>query len=105
MDYLYGIKAPTLELSRAEIFSLTHLEFKLHDSSVRAGDYYLHESETFKEIIIQLNYDEMNEEWFEEDFKEYPFIVYWSFSSAESAAAITEVLLTSKMISFLRKKY
>jgi hypothetical protein len=104
MEYLYGINAPTLEVSHAEIVSLTHLEFKLHESSFRAGDYYLHKGDKFKEVIIQKNFDEMNDEWFEDEFKEYPFIIYWNFSSPESAVTITQILRASKIIAFLKKK-
>lgn len=72
---LFGIRAPSLEEARAGIEESLGITLTEHDSSYRAGTYYLHRS-LHESMILQRNFDPLECEWFESQFTDYPVVLY-----------------------------
>jgi len=78
---LYGIKSSNLDEAVKIIEEKLNITFSIHESSYRCGEYYLYKIENEEEIIIQKNYDTHMHEWSEEDFPDYPYLLYISIKS------------------------
>ncbi|MCY2927107.1 MAG: hypothetical protein NT031_17075 [Planctomycetota bacterium] len=71
---LYGFANSTMADVKVAVERIANTDLVMHDSSYRGGEYYRAKNGQ-EEIIVQQNRLE-DEEWAEEDFKEYPLILY-----------------------------
>lgn len=72
---VYGLAAADLTQAKNEIERLIRITLEAHDSYYRAGDYYRYRGPG-AEIILQRNYDPIDEAPAEEKAAELPVVVY-----------------------------
>jgi hypothetical protein len=76
VQLLFGFRSGALAAAADAVARSLGVTFELHDSVWRGGDYYVHEAGSEK-IIIQRNNDGgPATEPAEEDFPDYPVLVY-----------------------------
>ena len=73
---LYGISAADLEEAKKAVEGVLGETLNPHESSYRCGAYYGLDLPHGGSITLQRNYDEFEDEWTEEEFKEIPFLLY-----------------------------
>ena len=78
---LFGVNSSNLEKAASILEKKLEVVFTLHESSFRGGDYYRYDNKNEDEIILQKNYDFVTQEWSEEEFSDYPFLLYISSRS------------------------
>jgi hypothetical protein len=73
---LYGCRLKDLESARTRVERVLQIGLEAHYSDYEGGDYYglgLGDDESF---TLKRNFDSVEGEWFEEEFKEYPVLLY-----------------------------
>jgi hypothetical protein len=73
---IYGLSTKDLKLASMMIEKSLDIKFRVRESLYRGGEYYqlgLNEEENF---ILQLNFNPLEQEWTEEEFKEMGSILY-----------------------------
>lgn len=74
---LYGFAHRDAQHARSQIEALIGTSLKLHDSSyVSNGEYLTAPLPSGGTIALHMNYDEAEQEWAEDDFRDYPLLVY-----------------------------
>lgn len=73
---LYGIECESLEFARTVIEALLNIVMITHESGFHCGEYYRLNDVGQEHIILQNNYDDFEEEWTEEGYSKYPFLLY-----------------------------
>jgi hypothetical protein len=63
MEDLYGFARGDLAAIRSEIEACLDIQMVLHDSSFRAGDYYLARFSQTRSLILQRNYSQSDGTW------------------------------------------
>lgn len=81
---LYGFRLDDLDAAKQSIDRALHVTLKLHDSSYYCGDYYRLHLPEGEELILQLNFDNVENELAEEEFPGFP-ILFWVCETARSA--------------------
>jgi len=88
----YGSRDMNLDSIRRAIETALGVEFHLHDSLYRGGDYYRCEDTPPERFILQRNHDLLDDEPAERDYSEYPVILY-----------VEETARSSEITSLLRQ--
>jgi hypothetical protein len=73
---LYGLYSDDLDSLAGIIGQVLGITFIPHDSSYRGGAYYRFGTPGQEELILQRNYDEIDQEVVESEFGAYPFLLY-----------------------------
>jgi hypothetical protein len=72
---LYGITDTDLDTAAQILPNAIEMPFEPHDSSYW-GEYYCTQSENYEEeFILKDNYNQMEEDWNELDFQQYPLLL------------------------------
>ncbi len=98
---LYGyIGENDIEIACTVVEKCLNMQAEAHESSY-IGEYY--KFGDFKEnFTLQNNYDEFEQEWMEEEFQEYPILLYANKPS--NAHAVEKQLLGTGKFKLLRRK-
>ncbi|MCY0964168.1 hypothetical protein [Parathalassolituus penaei] len=88
---IYGIDCESLSIARAAVEALLDIIMIAHESGYRCGRYYRLNDVGQEHIVLQNNYDEYDDEWTEEKYVDYPFLLY-----------INETLRSSEIANFLQ---
>jgi hypothetical protein len=101
MDILYGFKKNDMTALKSAVEKELVIQFQLRNSSFRCDEYFLYRNESRSvELIIQLNcYDEIDQEY-QEDFPEYPVLLY--LSAVNDEARRLDSLLLKKIEGLVR---
>lgn len=75
---LYGISVDSLQEAKESVESALREPLNAHESSHHCGAYYRLDLPDGGSIILQQNFDDFENEWTEEAFKEMPFLLYVS---------------------------
>jgi hypothetical protein len=75
---LYGLTVSSLDDARALIEYVIHKPLKAHESSHHCGAYWRLDLPDGGSLILQKNYDEFENEWTEESFRDVPYLLYVS---------------------------
>lgn len=97
---LYGVFVNSIEEARSLVERVIGLEFHLHESSYRGGDYFRLHDVGREHFILQRNYDKFEREWFEQEYREAPFILY--VNDTQRSDELHEVLTALPNIRLLR---
>ncbi len=73
-----------LEVARSLVEAALGVRFNAHESSYRGGEYYKFDGLGLEEIILQRNFDPIENEYCEEEAAEYPILLYVSGSARSS---------------------
>lgn len=73
---LYGFLQRDLEQVRTELEAALGIHFAPHDSMYRGGLYYRHDRSCSESFELQNNYNPEEEAYTEEQFAEYPILLY-----------------------------
>ncbi len=88
---LYGFKNLNLEEAKSLLESSLHVKLAPHDSYYHGGDYYLLDEEDV-ELILQLNFDCLDEDLAEPDFPNANVLLY--VDGSQRANEIAALLLS-----------
>ncbi|WP_444900369.1 hypothetical protein ACJJIX_00050 [Microbulbifer sp. VAAC004] len=97
---LYGIDCNGLDNAKALIQNLLGVTLLAHESGFRCGEYYRLHDVGQEHFILQKNYDDIDEEWIEEEFLRSPLIFY--VNETDRSSVLQAVLLKDKRITLLR---
>jgi hypothetical protein len=75
---LYGLEVPSMDDARALFEEVAHQPLNAHESSHHCGEYWRLDLPNGGSLILQRNFDDFENEWTEESFKAYPFLLYVS---------------------------
>jgi hypothetical protein len=73
---LYGFEAQEIDQIAEQLSKALGIAFGLHESSYRGGDYYRHGMPGEEELILQRNWDTVENEPIETTFANYPVLLY-----------------------------
>ena len=74
---LYGYSYDSdLDVARQAVESLLNIQMNKHESLYHCGDYYRLGKDGAENFILQLNHDDFEDEWTEEEHKDYPLVLY-----------------------------
>lgn len=99
---LYGIRVDDLETARAVVEDALRIKLNPHESSYHCGDYYRVGDAGAEHIVLQRNHDDLEKEWTEEGFKEFPVLLY--VNETDRAADIENALARMPAVSLLRRE-
>ena len=91
MSRLYGFTGSDLEKARGILEAVTGTRMVPHESLYRGGDYYLLK-EAGAELILQRNYDCLDDDLAESDFPDAAILVY--LAGEDRAEEIAEQIRT-----------
>ncbi len=97
---LYGVFADNIEAARSLVERTIGLEFQAHESSYRGGAYFRLYDVGREHFILQRNYDDFEGEWFEQKYREVPFILY--VNDTRRSDELREALTAQSSIRLLR---
>ncbi|MDQ2714079.1 MAG: hypothetical protein M3Z08_04155 [Chloroflexota bacterium] len=105
---LYGILDTDIDTMAITLTSVLKVPFNPHDSSYW-GKYYLAHTEDYKEkLSLKENFNKIEKDWNEPEFKDYPLILEASFPLLTRAREIEEGILKatgSKAVLLRREEY
>ncbi|MBA2285160.1 MAG: hypothetical protein H0W02_06745 [Ktedonobacteraceae bacterium] len=105
---LYGILDTDIDAVAATLASALEVAFNPHDSSYW-GEYYLAHTEDYKEkLSLKENFNKMEEDWNEPEFKDYPLILEANLPLITRAREIEEYMLKamgSKAVLLRREEF
>ncbi|MCB9148600.1 MAG: hypothetical protein H6641_07545 [Caldilineaceae bacterium] len=93
---LYGFKQSDLELVRAELEMVLELKFVAHDSLYRGGLYYRCDRPHSESFQLVGNFNHIEQEYAEEQFADYPTLLYVEQASSPK---VTEETIVNNMSS------
>ena len=74
---LYGLRIDDIESAKVLLGNILSVEFEPRYSDYKCGDYYLFKNaDTQESFTLQKNYDEFEDEWIEEEHREYSLLFY-----------------------------
>lgn len=73
---LYGFTHTNLEQVRTQLESILNFQLAPHDSIYRGGLYYRNDTSSSASFELQNNYNPEEEAYTEEQFSEYPLLLY-----------------------------
>ncbi len=73
---LYGCRLKDLEFAKMEVEHALDVKLKPHESDYHGGDYYRFDSSSGESFLLKRNFDAVEGEWFEDQFKEFPILLY-----------------------------
>lgn len=89
---LYGFQCDDIDQIRSVIESGLGISMEPRESSYRCGDYFLCVNAAGQRLALQQNFDEENQEWAEDDFKDCYVLLY--VDSSGETTALRELLLS-----------
>jgi hypothetical protein len=98
---LYGIVAPSLEHARSIVEQGLGISMRLHESSM-CGDYYRKGMTGTEHFILQQNYDPVENEWAEPEYRTANFLLY--INETNRAAALRGLLSGLAHVTHLRTR-
>ena len=100
---MYGCRLKDLETARTRVERVLQIGLEAHYSDYHGGDYYRLDSGSGESILLKRNFDAVEGEWFEDEFKEYPILLY--VSETQRAEDIENRLASSDSeFALLRRK-
>ncbi len=100
---LYGyIIDSSIETARDLVEHCLNIKLQGHESLFYGGEYYRHSDIGKEHFILQKNYDSSEHEWMEEDYKEYPILLYVNEINRE--LVLEKVLTDTKRFKLLRRE-
>lgn len=81
---LYGINGDDFSNARCIIESCLGIRMCEHESSYHCGGYFRYETVEGIEIILQLNFNCEDEEYAEQEYKQFNYLLYYSYGKNEN---------------------
>lgn len=99
---LYGLMFSNLDTARDFLEATLGIQFIPHDSFYH-GEYYLFQGEEQEELMLKSNFDEVEQEFAEEEFSRYPVLLY--ASEVKDPQALQQRLVdASSKVELLRRE-
>jgi len=99
---LYGYEGDfNLEQISSTIEELLGVDLTKHESSFHCGEYYRLGQDGTENFVLQKNYDDFENEWTEEEYSEFPSILY--VNETDRAEIIEQKLTSHERIKLLRR--
>jgi hypothetical protein len=73
---LYGFENDDIDVVRRNVEEALGLNLEENESSYHCGQYYRHGSSGQEHLILQRNFDSLEGEWAEDEFREVPLLLY-----------------------------
>lgn len=100
---VYGFIQDDLDQVRSGVESMLEIQFAAHDSMYRGGLYYRLGNPGTENFVLQKNYNSDEQEYTEEQFSEYPLLLY--VNQPQDPFSIEERLLRGRFsIKLLRRE-
>ena len=82
-ETVFGLLAVSLEEARPLLERVFAQPLQLHHSAFRGGTYYLLRSEDPEEVVLQRNWDDVDQEKLEQSASEYDLLIFLSTSNPD----------------------
>ncbi len=92
MRLLFGLRLKDLKAARTLVEGALGLPLAEHESAYRAGEYYRFNGPGLEEVILQHNWDAIQNEWCEDEAAGYPLVL--SISGSDRASLFEHLLTT-----------
>lgn len=100
---LFGVRDASIGQARAEIESALGFCFEERESSYQAGLYYIFGAKGSEQFVLKQNLDPFDGEPAEQDFPEYPLILYINSTNRPSELIVS--FSTKEKFELLRQEF